>query len=231
MPAVARLGDPISCGDTIGQGSGNVFVNGLPATRTNSDLTVGHCYVPTKIISSSPTAKTNDKEIALVGDKIIPHRCKNSQPHDGVISVGSPDVIFGETSGTPAAAIEVTPEQAEATVNELAPDKQSGADPYIAEIHDADDEGAPTHEGDVVPYTTRGSGYVAAAVKDNNVRTNPSNPIDITTPPTPINVTEDGPTTKIPPNTPVDNSSYDYKDIDAMTGAFPGSFPLSPNLS
>lgn len=239
MPAVARLGDPISCGDTVGQGSGNVFVNGLPATRTNSDLTVGHCFRPTKIISSNPTVETNNKDIAVVGDMIeeLPHWCKRTDNHHpGVITNGSPDVFFGQISGTPAAQITISAADAQAMVESLETYKQPTADAYDAAEYDADDEGAPTVEGEVVPYSSRGQGYVAAAAKDNNVRTNPSQPIDITTPPTivtnddpgagPLNPAPVPPKTGAPPST-----DYNYDDIEAMTGAFPGSFRLSPSFT
>jgi uncharacterized Zn-binding protein involved in type VI secretion len=236
MPAAARLGDPISCGDTVGQGSGNVFINGLPATRTMSDLTVGHCYAPTMIVSSSPTVQTNDKEIALVGDAIVPHTCKKST-HGGTISNGSPDVIFGQMSGTPASQITMSAEDAQDAVEDPAnvAARQPTVDAYEAAVHDADDEGAPTPEGEEVPLSTKGQGYVAAAVKDNNVRTNPSQPIDITTPPT-IELNDNpanGPTNPatIPAKTGVQTSGYTYDDIDAVSGTFPGSFQLSPNFT
>lgn len=243
MPATARLGDPISCGDTIGQGSGNVFINGLPATRTDSDLTAGHCFEPTKIVSSSPTVQANAKEIALVGDAIVPHKCKETT-HGGNVVNGSPDVIFGSGAGGGASALEVSAEDAEAMVTDPAMEaaKQPGADAYDAAIHDADDEGAPTPEGEEVPFSARGNGYVAAAAKDNNVRTNPSNPIDIKTPPTPVGLVNDNGVVDpvpanntnpqpIPMNTSVNATGYDYADIDAHSGAFPGNFPLSPNFT
>jgi hypothetical protein len=240
MPAAARLGDPISCGDTVGQGSGDVFINGLPATRTMSDLTVGHCFRPTYIISSSPTVSANDKEIALVGDIIYEpdHWCKKtSNKHPGTIINGSPDVIFGQSSGTPASQISITPEDAQDVVEDPAnvATRQATVDAYEAAVHDADDEGAPTPEGEEVPLSAKGQGYIAAAVKDNNVRTNPSQPIDIVTPPAVVlNDNPDlGPTNPatIPAKTGVQTSGYTYDDIEAVTGSFPGSFQLSPNFT
>lgn len=236
MPAVARLGDPISCGDTIGQGSGDVFINGLPASRTNSDLTTGHCFKPTMITSSSPTVSANNIEVVLVGDAIIepPHWCKKtSNHHPGNVANGSPDVMFGAGAGGGASQLEPSAADAEAMVTD--PDIEAAKQPtttsYIAAIHDADDEGAPTPEGDEVPYSARGNGYVAAAVKDNNVRTDPGNPIDIKTPPTPTPpIGEDGPP-PVPLNSGKETTGYNYADIDAMTGTFPGSFQLSPSFT
>lgn len=93
MSAVIRLGDPISCGDTMAHGSGNVFANGLPTTRVNVDLTAGHCYSPVPLLETiSVTVFVNDIPVAIVGDD-IPTHCCNSSCHSGFASNGSPDVF------------------------------------------------------------------------------------------------------------------------------------------
>lgn len=96
MPPVARIGDPISCGDTIAGGSGNVFANGIPVTRVGPDSTAGHCFLPTKIASGSPTVFVNRKAVSRVGDPIVSHTCPPPPTtHGGSIAVGSPDVFAG----------------------------------------------------------------------------------------------------------------------------------------
>lgn len=91
MPAVCRIGDPISCGDTEAGGSGNVFANGMPVTRVGPDTTAGHCYPPVPITSGSGTVFVNNLPIARVGDPIPTHCCGNSC-HGGAVAAGSPNV-------------------------------------------------------------------------------------------------------------------------------------------
>lgn len=92
MPAVARIGDPISCGDTLAQGSGNVFANGIPISRINVDYTAGHCFQPVPVISGSPTVFINNIPADRVGDPIPVHTCGHSS-HSGNVAVGSPNVF------------------------------------------------------------------------------------------------------------------------------------------
>lgn len=92
MPAIVRIGDPISCGDTMAQGSGNVFANGIPISRVGVDLTAGHCYPPVPIISGSPNVFVNSIPVDRVGDPIPVHCCGTSC-HSGVASNGSPNVF------------------------------------------------------------------------------------------------------------------------------------------
>lgn len=92
MPAVARLGDPIDCGDTIDAGSGNVFANGMPVTRVGPDLTAGHCYSAVPINSGSGTVFINNLPVARLGDP-IPTHCCGPACHDGAISAASPNVF------------------------------------------------------------------------------------------------------------------------------------------
>ena len=97
MSAAARLGDPISCGDTIAGGSGNVFINGMPAAR-QTDVTAGHgCFPPTTIQVGSATVFINGLPAARVGDAIVSHTC-NVTPfptHGGTVAVGSGNVFIG----------------------------------------------------------------------------------------------------------------------------------------
>lgn len=92
MPAVARIADPVSCGDIIDTGSGNVFSNGIPVTRVGPDTTAGHCFGPTPISVGSATVFVNNKPISRVGDPIVVHCCGPSC-HGGSIANGSPDVF------------------------------------------------------------------------------------------------------------------------------------------
>lgn len=92
MPGLVRIGDPVSCGDTVCEGSGNVFANGLPVTRQDVDSTCGHCYSPTTFPSGSPTVFVNNQPVIRVGDSINPHTCNNNT-HGGVAQPGSIDVF------------------------------------------------------------------------------------------------------------------------------------------
>ena len=91
MPEVARLGDMLEppCGDIITEGSGNVFAEGMPVTRLDSDKTAGHCFVASTILPGPSgvnvgTVFVNGIEIAIVGDEInnATHLC-NGVPHPG----------------------------------------------------------------------------------------------------------------------------------------------------
>jgi uncharacterized Zn-binding protein involved in type VI secretion len=93
MPAAIRIGDPTSCGDTIAAGSGNVFINGIPATRLG-DATAGHpCGPPTVTNSGAATVFVNGIPLCRVGDTIAPHGTCSGPPHPGSITVGSSDVF------------------------------------------------------------------------------------------------------------------------------------------
>ena len=95
MPAACRIGDPVSCGDTVAQGSPNVFVNGIPWTRVGIDLTAGHCWSATTLISGASTVKVNGSNAGFVGSPIFHGGCPNTPSHGGNVSVGSPDVFAG----------------------------------------------------------------------------------------------------------------------------------------
>lgn len=90
---IARMGDPISCGDVIMQASGDVFCNGMPVAR-DGDLTAGHCFSPTALIATSSTVTVNGIPIVRQGDAIQTHCCGPSC-HSGTVSVGSPDGTSG----------------------------------------------------------------------------------------------------------------------------------------
>jgi uncharacterized Zn-binding protein involved in type VI secretion len=94
MSGVARIGDPISCGDVEAGGSGNVFANGMPVTRVGPDMTAGHCWSPTPIASGSATVFVNNLPVARKDDPIVVHGgCPNTSPHGGTISGASPNVF------------------------------------------------------------------------------------------------------------------------------------------
>lgn len=92
MPAIARVGDSISCGDSLAMGSGNVFANNIPICRVGVDLTHGHCYPPVPIISGSNNVFINNIPVDRVGDP-IPVHCCNNNCHSGNISFGSSNVF------------------------------------------------------------------------------------------------------------------------------------------
>ena len=96
MPAVCVIGSPISCGDTMAGGSGNVMANGIPITRVGPDLTAGHCFAPTPIASGSSKVFINGLPCARVEDPIVAHTCPPiPSTHGGTVSNGSPNVVAG----------------------------------------------------------------------------------------------------------------------------------------
>lgn len=92
MPAITRIGDPISCGDAMAQGSGNVFANGIPVSRLGVDNTAGHCFPPVPVIAASPNVFVNGIPVDRVGDP-IPTHCCGPVCHAGTVAVGSPNVF------------------------------------------------------------------------------------------------------------------------------------------
>lgn len=104
MPAAIRIGDPVSCGDVMAQGSGNVFVNGIPFTRIQVDNTAGHCYGPTPVSSGSPDVFVNQTQGGAAatrnGDPIVVHTCPPiPASHGGNMTGGSPTVFVNSGSG------------------------------------------------------------------------------------------------------------------------------------
>ncbi len=96
MPAIIRIGDPVSCGDVMAEGSGDVFANDIPVSRVGVDLTAGHCYAPTPVSSGSPDVFANNIPVDRVGDPIVPHSCPDVGAHGGNMSNGSPNVFVNE---------------------------------------------------------------------------------------------------------------------------------------
>lgn len=95
MPAVARIGDPFDCGDFSAAGSGDVFINNIPATRLG-DATTGHvCGPPTINMVGSGTVFVNNLPLCRVGDALVPHGTCAGPPHGGAFAAGSPDVFAG----------------------------------------------------------------------------------------------------------------------------------------
>ncbi len=95
MPAACRIGDPVSCGDTVAQGSPDVFANGIPWTRVDLDLTAGHCWSATTLISGESTVKINGSDAGVAGSPIFHGGCPDTSPHPGTVGPGSPDVFAG----------------------------------------------------------------------------------------------------------------------------------------
>lgn len=84
MPAPCRIGDKDSSGETIVDGSSNVFINGKGVALVGSKDT----HKPPEIkIEGSPSVFINGKAVVRVGDKDT-HR----PPHKMV--EGSPDVVI-----------------------------------------------------------------------------------------------------------------------------------------
>lgn len=87
---VCRIGDPWDCGDTQGEGSGDVFANGIPVSRLG-DNTAGHCYPPVPIVSAAAAVFANGIPVATIGDP-HPGHCCGPPCHGGSVLDGSPDV-------------------------------------------------------------------------------------------------------------------------------------------
>ncbi|TFH08280.1 MAG: hypothetical protein E4H14_06740 [Candidatus Thorarchaeota archaeon] len=128
MPAVVRIGDPISCGDTMAQGSGNTFANGIPVSRKGIDLTAGHCYPPIPIIFASPNVFVNNIAVDRVRDPIAVHCCGNSC-HSGVAFNGSPNVFANDPGGPPASVTVVVEQYVQPGVNKLFASQVMADDP------------------------------------------------------------------------------------------------------
>lgn len=98
MTAHVRIGDPISCGDVVAQGSGNCFTNGIPTSRVG-DLTAGHCYPPVPLLIGAPTVFFNNRLAAVVGNPIPSHTC-DDDTHGGNIANGSPNCFALNTGAS-----------------------------------------------------------------------------------------------------------------------------------
>ena len=91
MPAVCRIGDSWSCGDTQKEGSGTVFVHHLPVDRLG-DFTAGHCFTPVPVIEASGSVFADGIGVARIGDPHPGHTCL-LLTHGGNLSTGSGDVF------------------------------------------------------------------------------------------------------------------------------------------
>lgn len=103
MPGVSKIGDTFNDTDIIATGSGDVFVNNIPAARL-SDMTTGHTlpghtfYPPVPITTGSGSVFVNNLPLARIGDAHAEH-CDDSSGghtpdcHTAVIDSGSTDVF------------------------------------------------------------------------------------------------------------------------------------------
>jgi len=94
MPAGGRLGDHMSCGDLVIQGSKDVFFNGMPVAR-QGDRTSGHgSWVPNSMSEGSPNVFANGKAVCRVGDRHIGHASPSPGAfHRTPLSIGSPNIV------------------------------------------------------------------------------------------------------------------------------------------
>lgn len=94
MSQVARIGDPISCGDIIAEGSANVIIGDLPVALLGH-MTTGHSgFPPTSLAGPcSQTVIINDLPVVLAGVTMItPHKKPRTPAHSGVVVSGSASV-------------------------------------------------------------------------------------------------------------------------------------------
>lgn len=95
MPAVTRIGDGYTDGDTQAEGSGDVFCNNIAVARL-ADATTGHgCWPPAVVDSASSTVFCNNIPVARLGDTHTTHCCPSVGCHNGTFSEGSGDVFAG----------------------------------------------------------------------------------------------------------------------------------------
>lgn len=93
--AAARMGDKCSDGDTIAVGSGNVFINNLPAVRLGDSTTGHNGFPPVPILKGSGSVFVNNIPAVRLGDNHAVHCKPDHGCHDGVVSVGSGNVFIG----------------------------------------------------------------------------------------------------------------------------------------
>lgn len=102
IPA-ARLGDSFTDGDTIGEGSGNVFTNGIPSTYLTQKTLSHSCFPAVPIITGSGSTFINGNAAIRLSDLHAIHcdtLCKigknlGDDCHDGLVSSGSGNVFIG----------------------------------------------------------------------------------------------------------------------------------------
>jgi uncharacterized Zn-binding protein involved in type VI secretion len=91
---LVRLGDEISCGSVVAEGSNNVFANGMPVTTSDTFITTGHGpWPPSQLIGPySSTVFVNGFPVALADKTKMVAHAYYDRWHNGVVSSGSPDV-------------------------------------------------------------------------------------------------------------------------------------------
>lgn len=229
MPAVFRIGDPFDCGDTQAQGSGNVFVNGMPVASL-THLTAGHCFGPVPIDTASATVFVNNLGIARAaggnfpGDHHPVHFC-GPAAHDGRALTGSPNV-FSDDGSNAALFIntlsvgQLSSETVAADYVEFVPDVSETASYGLAALSMVDEEEVDDSQGlAVYPPPPRNQ-----TPSDRFVIMSKSNGVDPATPP-PDTIEVAPPPTSIPPGLFVPDCS----DIINHVGEFSDNFQLSPN--
>lgn len=91
MPALARNGDPLDCGDKIKGLSTDCFIEGKAAVRlgdTTEGGAIGHCHGSTSIYADDATSSTrpaitiNGIPAALVGDWNVPAASQPDPTYD-----------------------------------------------------------------------------------------------------------------------------------------------------
>jgi uncharacterized Zn-binding protein involved in type VI secretion len=115
----------------MAQGSGNVFVNGIPFSRQGIDLTAGHCFPPVPVMAASPNVFVNGSKADRVGDPISPHCCGNSC-HAGSMANGSPDVFVNQGAGSPSSVVVLVERHVQPGVNKLIAAQVLADDPGVS---------------------------------------------------------------------------------------------------
>lgn len=210
MPAACRVGDPMTCGDTMANGSPNVFVNNIAVSRLGIDLTAGHCFPPVPVVSASPNVFINGIAVDRVGDPHPGHCCLDVC-HGGSVAAGSPNVFINDGGGGSAGFESLSPQEKVIITGKFAT-KQPGANVYVHSATITDDE-----DQDGVTIDAPNQQYRQTAAKMENVDEN-----------APVTVEKSNTTTPPPAPGPV---SANCGDISSHTGPFPGSFQLSPNFT
>ena len=97
MATIVKVGDPVSCGDQLAEGSPDVKVHNQPVGRVGIDLTAGHCFLPTNVPSDGGSkVYINGHPVITAGMAIAPHCCPPLNPcHGGVYSENGNTVYVG----------------------------------------------------------------------------------------------------------------------------------------
>lgn len=96
MSNPGRIGDSVSCGDFIAQGSGDVIIEDMPVSLMGH-MTTGHSgFPPTPLVGPcTTTIIINDLPVVLNGVTMIaPHKKRRTPAHTGTVSSGAPTVDF-----------------------------------------------------------------------------------------------------------------------------------------